>query len=162
MKIIFLGLLIAVLVVYGHGDDSNEPADRSDMEWFIHTLKEIIKLGMNEQTKAINEENEVNEMKAKKIEKYRKEVVEGDQKLSVIRNELTDSNLSTEVRSAFQIFLDITTEAIRNGKQWNEKRIETLNKEISQSREAFEQRNILLAQYMNSTRHLINSYPQYA
>ncbi|XP_034097906.1 uncharacterized protein LOC132792650 [Drosophila nasuta] len=164
MKIIFLGLLIAILVVYGHGDVGvlNEATNMPTMKLLIKGLESCMQNAIYVMSGNYTNEKEDNERKAKEIELYRNDIDRTNKSLSTIKTHMTHPIFSTEERSLLQRFHDIATELFRNATKWTEKRIEELNEEIRRSREAFEQRNILLAQYANSTRQLIDSYPQYA
>ncbi|XP_062136255.1 uncharacterized protein LOC133845721 [Drosophila sulfurigaster albostrigata] len=103
MKIIFFGLLIAVLVVYGHGYNNNEPANvpskipSTDLYLSCHeSLKRKLEVSIDE--------NKI------KIEKIEKELEEGAKQISFLRANMPNSTL----RSDFQKLLDILVQGSEN------------------------------------------------
>ncbi|XP_060655512.1 uncharacterized protein LOC132790820 isoform X1 [Drosophila nasuta] len=114
MKIIFFGLLIAVLVVYGHGSNYDETDN-------VPQNRETPNDRIRSKLAASRVEND------KKIKKIEKELEERKEIISILRAILSNPNLSTMFRSGFQKFLDqmvqkseLQEEAVVDLKQRNE------------------------------------------
>ncbi|XP_060663511.1 uncharacterized protein LOC132796371 isoform X1 [Drosophila nasuta] len=139
MKIIFFGLLIAILVVYGHGD----------------RLDAIVKASMEDAIDAHNKRNdrikEDNDWRAKEIEKYQKEIDEDETKLSDIKDKLTNPNFSTEERNFAQRSYDVIADYIQKRREKFERMIKLYTERIRRSVEETEHLNKLYAKLVNST-----------
>ncbi|XP_060659443.1 uncharacterized protein LOC132793502 [Drosophila nasuta] len=163
MKIIFFGLLIAVLVVFGHGDNSNEPTHVPAISTFgdlnAHLLQSAIdaKAASDASAKKLDDAQVES---AKEIEENRKEEEKWAEDISSLRAQLSNPDLPPAYKSIMQRILDVLIERdqkLRDIRDKRNKAIQVIDDDIKKSREKDEEMDKLFNQHVLTVRERINS-----